>query len=566
MFSDASLTGWGAYCNNERANGYWTIDDKNKHINFLELKAAYFGLQCFAKTLKDCNILLRIDNTTAIAYLNKMGGAQHTHLNDITRKIWQWCERRNIVIFASYIASKENVEADEESRRLEPETEFSLSDYAFKEVIQNFGIPDIDLFASHSNKKCERFISWKKDPESETVDAFTINWKGLFFYAFPPFSIVLKVLRKIKVDTAEGIVIVPDWPGQPWFPLFKKMLVKEPIRFKPNKNLIMFSNRHHPMWRSITLWAGLNAAHAQPTAAVLQLSGATVRIRNLKGSLIPNGDDCEADYETAAEKCESLKTSITALTMESDASVETMEKKAAENIKQMQLSKKAALVKASFNQKSSLQSVSSNGSNSMTAKPLEPSEENGDEQTSFNQLKKGFSISKLPGSYEVAGMSSYDTASLPPAEDLHNSNPVLDASNESSDDDDLDKEFANECHVHGLHVKNITFDGASSNISMVEKLGASIYDNTSISFFESTISVSISIFITSLEIVPTSRFNVVTECLRDAGATPGVNSTQTCKRSATDMLDPLKDKVYVFKNHVRRTICFSAVYLTPRLN
>ncbi|CAB0042934.1 unnamed protein product [Trichogramma brassicae] len=202
------------------------------------------------KTLKDCNSLLRIDNTTGIAYLNKMGGAQHTHLNDITRKIWQWCERRNIVIFASYIASKENVEADEESRRLEPETEFSLSDYAFKEVIQNFGIPDIDLFASHSNKKCERFISWKKDPESETVDAFTINWKGLFFYAFPPFSIVLKVLRKIKVDTAEGIVIVPDWPGQPWFPLFKKMLVKEPIRFKPNKNLIMFSNRHHTMWRA----------------------------------------------------------------------------------------------------------------------------------------------------------------------------------------------------------------------------------------------------------------------------------------------------------------------------
>ncbi|XP_023314845.1 uncharacterized protein LOC106655901 [Trichogramma pretiosum] len=256
IFSDASLTGWGAYCNNERANGFWTIDGKNNHINFLELKAAYFGLQCFAKTLKNCNILLRIDNTTAIAYLNKMGGAQHTHLNDITREIWQWCERRNIVIFASYIASKENVEADEESRRLEPETEFSLSDYAFRKVIKNFGIPDIDLFASHSNKKCERFISWKKDPEAETVDAFTISWKGLFVYAFPPLSILLKVLRKIKIDAAEGIVIVPDWPGQPWFPLFKKMLVKEPIKFKPNKNLIMFSNRHHPMWRSITLVAG----------------------------------------------------------------------------------------------------------------------------------------------------------------------------------------------------------------------------------------------------------------------------------------------------------------------
>ncbi|KAL7290840.1 hypothetical protein TKK_0015599 [Trichogramma kaykai] len=61
-----------------------------------------------------------------------------------------------------------------------------------------------------------------------------------------------------------------------------------------------------------------------------------------------------SDYKTAEEKCESLKTSITALTMESDASVESMEKKAAENIKQMQLFKNTALLKASFGQKSSM--------------------------------------------------------------------------------------------------------------------------------------------------------------------------------------------------------------------
>ncbi|CAH2104176.1 unnamed protein product [Euphydryas editha] len=38
------------------------------------MRAAFFGLQIFAKYLRDCEILLRIDNTTAIAYINKMGG------------------------------------------------------------------------------------------------------------------------------------------------------------------------------------------------------------------------------------------------------------------------------------------------------------------------------------------------------------------------------------------------------------------------------------------------------------------------------------------------------------
>jgi len=50
---------------------------KNKFIiNYLELLSAFFALKCFAENLRDCDVLLRIDNTTAIAYINKMGGIQ----------------------------------------------------------------------------------------------------------------------------------------------------------------------------------------------------------------------------------------------------------------------------------------------------------------------------------------------------------------------------------------------------------------------------------------------------------------------------------------------------------
>ncbi len=142
-----------------------------------------------------------------------------------------------ILITASYITSRENVDADTESRRLEPETEFELADGAYNEIARVFGKPTIDLFASRSNRKCERYVSWKKDPESEAVDAFTLTWTHLEFYAFPPFSLVLKTLRKIKRDRAEGILVVPDWPSQPWYPLFCSLLISDPIIFKPNKNL-----------------------------------------------------------------------------------------------------------------------------------------------------------------------------------------------------------------------------------------------------------------------------------------------------------------------------------------
>nr|CAH7717737.1 unnamed protein product [Callosobruchus chinensis] len=59
------------------------------------------------------------------------------------------------------------------------------------------------------------------------------------FYAFPPFCLVAKVLDKISNDKATGIVIVPNWPTQPWYPLFKKLLISNPIVLEPMKNLLL---------------------------------------------------------------------------------------------------------------------------------------------------------------------------------------------------------------------------------------------------------------------------------------------------------------------------------------
>ena len=55
----------------------------------------------------------------------------------------------------------------------------------------------IDLFASRLNRQVETFVSWKPEPEAWAVDAFSLNWKDIVFYAFPPFSVLGQVLTKI---------------------------------------------------------------------------------------------------------------------------------------------------------------------------------------------------------------------------------------------------------------------------------------------------------------------------------------------------------------------------------
>lgn len=141
---------------------------------------------------------------------------------------------------ASYIKSEDNVEADRKSRIKNIDTEWELADHAFRQVVEAFGYPEIDLFVTRSNTKCKKFLAWKNDPEALAIDAFTVNWHSLgLFWTFPPFVLILRVLKKIIVDQAIGIVIVPYWTSQLWLPLFMSLLIEKPLIFKPSPNLLL---------------------------------------------------------------------------------------------------------------------------------------------------------------------------------------------------------------------------------------------------------------------------------------------------------------------------------------
>ena len=138
IFSDASLNGWGAFCGSEGARGNWTLEERTLHINYLELKAAFLALRSFAQDLSSCSILLWVDNTTALSYINKMGGVKFGGLHRLAKEIWDWCEARSLWIHASYIASSENVEADALSRVLNNDSEWELASYAYETIVQCF--------------------------------------------------------------------------------------------------------------------------------------------------------------------------------------------------------------------------------------------------------------------------------------------------------------------------------------------------------------------------------------------------------------------------------------------
>ena len=193
-----------------------------------------------------------------LAHINKMGGTKHRDLHILTKRMWEWCIERELWIFAEYVASKENP-ADEGSRLSNPDTEWELSNAAFQDILETFGTPSIDLFASRVNAKCSRYCSWDRDPEAIAINALTISWKAEFWYVFPPFSLIPKLLKKIKEEKSTGILVVPYWPGQPWYPDIKNVATGTTLAWTPSTKLLNSPCRKlvHPLAHKFSLAAAV---------------------------------------------------------------------------------------------------------------------------------------------------------------------------------------------------------------------------------------------------------------------------------------------------------------------
>ena len=116
--------------------------------------------------------------------------------------------------------------------------------------------PEIDLYATNINTQFDKYAAFRPDPGAMYIDAFSIDWSDLKFYAFPAISVIPRVLSKVKQDSAEGIIIVPFWPTQVWYPAMPKMLVSTPILLNSRKSLLVLlktPNQVHPMWKKMSM-------------------------------------------------------------------------------------------------------------------------------------------------------------------------------------------------------------------------------------------------------------------------------------------------------------------------
>mgnify|MGYP001794107950 FL=1 len=226
LYTDACLSGYGAVLGSQKISSPWTVDEKSTYghsINCLEMLAVYLAIKSFGSELRARSVCVRCDNTTAVAYINNMGGTHALLCNELAKQIWQIAIDLQITLVASHIPGVDNTEADLASRAtVNMDIEMMLDNDVFKAICNHFHVkPDIDLFASRLNYQVACYAAWKPDPGAAYIDAFLLDW-SMFktVYIFPPFSLWGRLLPHIQKyrGIVQIIVVYPEWKGQYWFP------------------------------------------------------------------------------------------------------------------------------------------------------------------------------------------------------------------------------------------------------------------------------------------------------------------------------------------------------------
>jgi hypothetical protein len=239
IFTDASSTGWGAHVGDTLLSGSWTLEEKELHINNLEMLAVIRTVSRSVNLLLNSHVLLSTDNSTVVSYINRQGGTHSSALCALTEELLMFLHKYGVTLKANHIPGCRNVLADALSRSGKIiSTEWTLHPEAFRQICSLWGLPQLDLFATRYNNLLPEFVSPYPDEKAVAVDALSLDWEGFVAYAYPPTVLIPKVLEKIRVSTARVLLIAPAWPARAWFPALLELLEDVPWRLPPWQKLL----------------------------------------------------------------------------------------------------------------------------------------------------------------------------------------------------------------------------------------------------------------------------------------------------------------------------------------
>ncbi|XP_069587298.1 UDP-N-acetylglucosamine transporter TMEM241 isoform X2 [Ranitomeya imitator] len=230
----------------------WIVNFKKSRLH-PETHQSFLGLSL--DSLRGSHIKILSDNTTVVAYLNHQAGTRSKSLMSSAASIFDLAELNFLSLTALHIRGIENTKADFLSRHMLRQGEWTLNPQIFKNIVDMWGLPQIDLFATRNNRQVRAFASLNVADKPDLIDSLQYPWNYNLAYAFPPMMLIPLVIKKIREEKARVILIAPFWPKRPWFSCLQAMSVCDPWILPMTPDLLSQGPFYHPQVKGLHLTA-----------------------------------------------------------------------------------------------------------------------------------------------------------------------------------------------------------------------------------------------------------------------------------------------------------------------
>lgn len=159
VITDTCLMGWGRVCEGRTVNGSFGPHLYSSHINYLEVLAVYLSLQHFLSFLDGHHVLVRTDNTTFVAYINRQGELRSLQLHMLAHRLIVWSSRHFLSLKATHVTGMLNHGTDLLSRRNPLCVEWRLPP-GVSLIWERCGRPYADLFATREKHSIFCSFQW----------------------------------------------------------------------------------------------------------------------------------------------------------------------------------------------------------------------------------------------------------------------------------------------------------------------------------------------------------------------------------------------------------------------
>ncbi|XP_077993129.1 uncharacterized protein LOC144447097 [Glandiceps talaboti] len=213
VYTDSSQYKWGAVAQVDNkqivVSDMWEEEKTDMPIVRKEAEAIFRALVAFKERISNGRVDALVDALPVVqAWNGGVPGSKACDLNEILKKLFNFCFSHNVRLTMTHVASSEN-EADSPSRDTSLSNAMLTSD-AWQWLDNKFGPHHVDAMANCSNKQLPRYISQFGQVDCEGVNFFQHSFdKAERIYVYPPFVMVPATVKHIINQRQNATVIVP---------------------------------------------------------------------------------------------------------------------------------------------------------------------------------------------------------------------------------------------------------------------------------------------------------------------------------------------------------------------